>query len=352
MAQTNNTTKTVRRKPRLSLSERGQIQALLSVGVSVKGIAEQLNRSRNTIYSEIDRGTTTQMKLVNGKQVFFKVYLADHGQIISEANIARCRNPKKTEQVREFLEFADEWMLKEKYSPDALVGHALDSGKFSREEIVCARTLYNYIDEGLMQTKNIDLTEKTTRKPKTMKCAKKNKTVLGKSIEERPESVDTREEFGHFEIDSVVGRKDKEDDCLLTLIERKTRKEFLFKMDGKDADSVNYAIQSIMAAFGEQKSKVFKSITADNGPEFAGLTELLKGTCEVYFTHPYSSWERGTNENHNRIVRRKIPKGTAIEDYGRKFIQETQEWMNNMPRKILNYKTPNQCFQQELAMVS
>ena len=88
--------------------------------------------------------------------------------------------------------------------------------------------------------------------------------------------------------------------------------------------------------------KLFKSITADNGSEFAGLSEALQGLSDVYFAHPYSSWERGTNEKHNGILRRFIPKGKSLKDYSNDQIKQFTHWMNHLPRKILNYQTPTE----------
>jgi len=165
----------------------------------------------------------------------------------------------------------DEILGEDNWAPDVIVEEAIISGEFKRDEVICAKTIYNYIDAGLLKVKNIDLAEKVSRKLTRPKHCRINKTYLGKSIEERPESVENREEFGHFEIDSVVGRQDKEDDVLLTLIERKTRREFIFKMDGKDAESANYAVFKILNRYGALAPKIFKSITSDNGSEFAEL---------------------------------------------------------------------------------
>ena len=87
---------------------------------------------------------------------------------------------------------------------------------------------------------------------------------------------------------------------------------------------------------------IFKSITSDNGSEFAGLTETLRGLSDVYFAHPYASWERGTNEKHNGIIRRFIPKGKSLKDVTFKQITQLTYWMNHLPRKILNYQTPTE----------
>jgi len=347
-----NNTKTPNKKPRLTQFQRGELQGYLNAGITNKSeLARKLKVSRGTIYNELARGTTTQVKKINGKHIYTTQYLAETGQAVTDRNVARSRKPLKYKRVKAFSAFVDELLLDrtKTMSPDAIVGLAKLKGLFSPEEMVSTKTLYHYIELGLLKTRNSDLLLKVRRNTKSTKrthCP--NKTVLGKSIEERPDSVESREEFGHFEIDSVIGRKDKEDDVLLTLIKRKTRREFIVKMDGKDADSVNYALSSVLKEFGEYASSVFKSITADNGSEFAGLSEMFGDRIDIYFTHPYSSWERGTNENHNGIIRRFIPKGHAIEDYSRAQIRMVEEAMNKLPRKIFDYKTPNELFEEEL----
>ena len=90
------------------------------------------------------------------------------------------------------------------------------------------------------------------------------------------------------------------------------------------------------------------TITADNGSEFSDLAEKFQKVMGIYFTHPYSSWERGTNENHNGIIRRWIPKGTSIEDYSRSYIQSVEDKMNYLPRRIHGFKTPHELFEEEL----
>lgn len=341
--------KGTQKKPRLTEIQRGKLEAYLDEGnLSKAEIARRLGVCRATIYNEIKRGTTTQVRIVNGKRIYTTKYFATTGQAITERNVARSRNPLKVKRVSAFLEYADQLMKEKEWSPDAVVGRTLLDGKFRREEMVCAKTLYAYIDLGLLKTRNSDLVSKTSRKTKTVRKARKNTKCLGESIEKRPQHIETREEFGHFEIDSVIGRKDKEDDVLLTLIERKTRREFIFKMDGKDADSVNYAIETILKNFGELAPKLFKSITADNGSEFSDLAEKCQELMGIYFTHPYSSWERGTNENHNRMIRRWLPKGTSIEDYSRSYIQSVEDKMNHLPRRIHGFKTPQEMFEEEL----
>ncbi|MCB5952811.1 IS30 family transposase [Enterococcus sp. BWT-B8] len=172
--------------------------------------------------------------------------------------------------------------------------------------------------------RNVDLQNQVSRK-RTTRQSRKNKKVLGKSIEEHPAHVEERTEFGHFEIDTVVGKREGSETALLTLTERKSHFELIRLIDNKDADSVAYALQHLIKEFGSSIFKgVFQSVTSDNGSEFASLTKTLKDHYAVYFTYPYTSCERGTNEKHNRMIRRKIPKHESLEGYSRKDIQEIE----------------------------
>lgn len=105
--------------------------------------------------------------------------------------------------------------------------------------------------------------------------------------------------------------------------------------------AVNETIRSL-SQDNPNFSKLFKSITSDNESEFAGLTEMLLGLSDVYFAHPYASWERGTNEKHNGILRRFIPKGNSLKDHTVQQIKQMTNWMNHLPQKVLNYKTPTE----------
>lgn len=155
---------------------------------------------------------------------------------------------------------------------------------------VCTKTLYHYIDQGILDVKNIDLPNKVRY------CTKKarhrvNIKHLGISIDDRPASIQKRKQFGHWEIDTIVGQKSHKDDVLLTLVVRKTRFTISKKIDGKDPDSVDYALKQLEHQYGRDFCQVFKTITADNGSEFSKLTlGSLKGKAtKVYYTHPYSS---------------------------------------------------------------
>ncbi len=147
----------------------------------------------------------------------------------------------------------------------------------------------------------------------------------------------------------MIGIKNKDEQVLLTLVERMTRQYIAIKIDSKKADAVTTAIESIKEEYGKKFSRVFKTITSDNGMEFACLAETLKEvSTKVYFTHPYSSYERGSNERHNGILRRFIPKGRSITNITESVLEQILDWINGLPRKILGYNTPEQLFEREL----
>ena len=189
--------------------------------------------------------------------------------------------------------------------------------------------------------------EKLSRKTKTKKD-RENKRKLGNSIEQRPDIVDTREEFGHWEIDSVIGRKVEGESQVMTIVERKLRKSIWIKVRNHSAEAIDEALSALIDQFGDKYNEVFKSITGDNGSEFANLSQIESKGIAVYFTHPYSSYEKGTNECHNKMLRRFIPKGKSIDDYSADDILYFADKINNLPRKILGYRTPEELFEQEL----
>ncbi|HEY5535657.1 MAG TPA: IS30 family transposase [Ignavibacteria bacterium] len=336
-----------RKNKHLNFEERMTIQLRLKDGLSSYKIAKELNRPINTVLNEIRRGTTTQIK--QGKPV--EVYIADTGEAIYKKNrLNSCRSFKRLECCV-FIDYVVEKIKKDSWSPDACVGSSLKTGLFERSQIVCTKTLYNYIDLGLLNVKNIDLPIKLRRNTKPARV-KKHKKILGKSIEERSADINNREEFGHWEIDTVIGEKSGNDCVLLTIVERKTRNAIVRKIVAKTVDAVMNELAIICNLYGCQFSQVFKTITGDNGSEFADLSTIEACTdTQVYFTHPYSSFEKGTNERHNGLIRRFIPKGKRMSDYSDSDISFIEDWMNTLPRRILQYKTPEELFEAQLDVI-
>jgi len=339
----NNNTE-LRKNKHLNFTERMTIELRLKDGLSPYKIAKELDRPINTILNEIRRGTTTQIK--QNKRM--DIYLADTGNAIYNKNRENsCRSFKRLE-CSDFINYVVNKIKQDSWSPDACVGRALEHNQFNRTEMVCTKTLYNYIDLGLLAVKNTDLPLKLRRNTKPSRI-KKHKKKLGKSIEERSTSIDSREEFGHWEIDTVIGQKSGNDCVLLTIVERQTRNAIVRQIASKTAEAVMKELTCIRIIYGEQFSQVFKTVTGDNGSEFADLSTLENDTdTKVYFTHPYSSFEKGTNERHNGLIRRFIPKGKRMSNYNPDDIAFIEDWMNTLPRRILGYKTPEELFELQL----
>ncbi|WPX08968.1 IS30 family transposase [Anaerocellum danielii] len=344
MAYDNHSTK--RRKfKHLSEVERGIIQKLLELGYGIREIARELGRSASTISREVKRGTTTQMKTDLST---FEKYFAQTGQAVYEKNRAKCGRKSKLLGVENFLKFAEEKILKDKWSPDAVVGYCRQELGFSKDEMVCTKTLYNWIEGGLLRVKNIDLPVKVRLKPRKIKYRVAKIKSRGKSIEERPEVANNREEFGHWEIDTLVGKRSS-DNVLVTLTERKTRFGMIFVIPGRESSYVKDLFIKLQKILGDKFNKVFKSVTSDNGSEFSELGKVLNELgSEGYYTHPYSAYERGTNERMNGLIRRFLPKGKEIREISKEAIKRIQEWYNRLPRRIFNYKSSIERFLVEM----
>jgi len=160
---------------------------------------------------------------------------------------------------------------------------------------------------------------------------------MGKSIELRSESINKRTEFGHWEGDCIV---DKDDNAILVLIERVSRCCVLRKLEKHESKEVLEKIQDI------KTTHYMKSITVDNGSEFYKITQMEDENFEVYFTHPYSSFEKGSVENLNGLIRRFIPKGSNLSSLTPEMVERVQNQVNSYPRKILGYMTAQEKFDE------
>ena len=293
----------------LTKEKRAQLEILLKIKPKITKvkIAQILGISRSTLYEELKRGTVEQL---DTNLVKHHVYFADAGQRVYEEHRKNSRNPLKLVKAIDFIEYAEREMLKHKWSPDTICGFAAKNHLF--EETVCTRTLYNYIDQCLLKVRNIDLPLRVKLKTKVHKD-RKNRRIFGDSIEVRPESINNRLEFGHWEIDTIVGTVDTAP-VFLTLDERVSRYRIIVKLPNRTSKAVNQALKKILKSYGNKAKSIFKSITADNGSEFAKLNEVSKD-IRIFYAHPYSSFERGTNEKQNSLVRRFFPKGSSLKKF-------------------------------------
>ena len=331
----------------LKFEDRCSIRIFQKLGYSLRAIAAVVNCSPSTVMYELRRGTGTRKSNVGRPPE----YSAKRGQANYETNRSRCHRPHKLDAQNPFLDWIVRQVREQHWSLDACVGYARRNQLFPKEQIVCTKTLYNELLAGNLPLKPIELPELLSRRTKGV-STHKNRRILGRSIDERAEEVEKRIICGHWEIDTVVGRRKGKESVVLTLIEKKTDMYLALKIPGKDSDSVIAAMEVLREEYGEEHfSEIFKTITADNGSEFARLSELEEYGVSVYFAHPYSSWERAQNERHNRLFRRYIPKGVSIDNYSAEQILCFADEMNTLPRKHLGYSTPEELFDEFLDQV-
>lgn len=323
----------------LSFEDRCSIKICRKCGFSLRKTADLINCSASTVSNELKRGTGER----KGNRGRCPEYSAKRGQKAYEMNRSRCGRKYSVSAENPFIVWVIEQVRKNKWSLDACVGYARKHHLFKDELMVCSKTLYNAVWEGIILSP-FDLPEALSRNTRKHK-QRKNKRIYGTSIDERPAKIAAREECGHWEIDTVVGRKAGRESVVLTLVEKVTDFYIAIKIPGKTSEAVLAAMEVLREEYGEEYfHKAFKTITADNGCEFEGLSALEEYGVKVFYAHPYSSWERPQNERHNRIFRRYIPKGISIENYSAEQILAFADDMNALPRKILGYATPEELF--------
>jgi IS30 family transposase len=190
--------------------------------------------------------------------------------------------------------------------------------------------------------------KKTTRNPTKKRRGTGSKIINQVSIDMRPRHINLRQEAGHWEGDLIIGKDHKS--AIGTIVERKTRFTLIVKLESKKADEVANEFSKIL----NNLNPIYKkSMTYDNGIEMARHEKITQKTgMKIYFAHPYSSWERGTNENTNGLIRRYLPKGTNFNEISLNQIQIIQQKLNNRPRKIIGYKTPKEMMDIELKFVA
>lgn len=172
-----------------------------------------------------------------------------------------------------------------------------------------------------------------------------NKRKYGTSISKRPESINQRETVGHWEADLVQGKKGRHEPVVLTLVERYSR----FGISLKLADAKSDTIQKGLFELIQTKPEVFHSITFDNGTEFsqAASLEVVPGfNLKIYFCHAYSAWERGSNENFNKLLQDFIPKGISINEYSEQEVAEAAQLINQRIREVNDFQSAAETFEK------
>ncbi len=309
----------------LSRDERYQIYALLKAGLAISRIAQILGRHRSTISRELKRNAG------------LRGYRPQQAHRLAELRGENSRNARRID--------ACEWslakkLLRNKWSPEQIASHA----SMSHE------TIYRYIYADKRSGGSLW---------QHLRCQKKRRKryasgrdcrgqIIGRRpISDRPRHVEARREIGHWELDSIIGKGHKQ--AIVSMVERKSGYAVLAKVPRKTADHVSTAIITSLKPI----AAMVKTVTYDNGKEFAEHAATDKALGSVaYFADPYSSWQRGSNENLNGLVRQFIPKSRPLSTVSDKELAMIQDQLNNRPRKRLGYKTPLEVFIQSFRRVA
>ena len=345
-----------RRGKHLTREDRMVIETMSRGGYPPRDIAAALGRHSRTIERELQRG---RVKHVDCELRQKSVYSSDRGQDVHSLN-ATARGPGlKLGRNYPLAEFIRCRIVEHKESPDVVAGRIRQTGMAGA---VCTRTLYRYIDQGVIPgVSNESLWEKRKRGQHSNRRTRRviKRLARGTSIEQRPAGAQTREEFGHWEMDLIVGSARGSSAALLTLVERKHRHILIRKLPDKSQASVLQALRGIEQHYGPKCFRqIFKSITTDNGSEFLDVEALeASALCgqprtRVFYAHAYASWERGSNENANRMIRRFVAKGCDIARLTRLTLAAIETWINNYPRRILGFSAPITLFNNELRAIA
>lgn len=325
--------------------ERVKIETLLEEKKGVKEIAQILGRHYTSVYREIKRGTVV---MIDTNLKPYKKYCADVGQ---RKMIEAGRNKGASLKIGndlETLKTIEKLIKKKRYSAYAV---SILLEKMNARTKLCKATIYNYIHNGIfLNLTREDLIYNTNKKRKKKHEKRTLYDKTGKKvIDERPKEIEDRDIYGHWEMDTVYSGKDKSKTALLVLSERMTREELIIKIKNRESETVLKAINGIERKMGAKAFRnKFKTITADNGSEFA-LHKEIEHSCinaglrtTIYFCHPFCSSERGTNENTNKLIRKYIPKGADIGKYTTAQIKEFENEINNYPREIFGGLSSNE----------
>jgi IS30 family transposase len=338
-------------------TQRLVLESCYNAGMSKKEIAKVIGMSLRTVYRELERGKCEKkvLKFVNywGDR-FYKtitVYSSDIAEERYNLNKTAKGPTIKIGNDFDFVRYFENEVLINKRSPHAVWGNLKRNGN-SFKTSVSKTTLYRYIRQGIFMNitmKDLPFGERV----KHYKKAVAKRPPRGTSIEHRPIEIGKRINFGHWEMDCVCGPTLS---TLLVLSERFTRREIIFKMSDQKSESVIKCLNKLEYKFGKNFKKIFKSITVDNGAEFSDFKSLEKSifgrNCvrtKIYYCHPYSSYERGTNERLNREIRRLIPKGSDLSKFSDDYITYVENWVNSYPREVLGFATSDELYQTELA---
>lgn len=303
----------------LTIEQRNVVEALCKKSYSTRAIAKIVEVHHSTIARELKR-------CPEGK------YSAEQAQ--THADTSKSKRGRKSILNDEIANLIED-KLNMTWSPEQIVGRNICIVK-------SFKTIYNWLHAKSLRVS----TEVLRRKGKAPKSAEtRGKFTVGPTIHDRSEKANSRQEFGHWELDSVVSSRGESTSCLATFTERKTRFNIAVRMPNRKKETMLTAIQNTIATYGIH---AFKSFTADRGKEFAEYKIIIENGIEFYFADAYSAWQRGTNENANGLIREFFPKKTNFENVSDYEVAKSVHLINNRPRKVLGYKTATEAFIEEI----
>lgn len=323
---------------RLTLNERIVIETLLNENRSKSYIANQLNRNRSTITREVNNW----VKIPSDK------YDATIADFFAKEEYLNKRNKDKINTYKRLKAFVYRGLLSG-FSPEQIAGRIKVLFPNDSTMSISHEAIYQHIyrhRQSYLGKKLIKLLPYHHHKRREKRKFGKNRVRIKDqtNISQRPKDVELRIEIGHWEGDLMIGLGQKS--AIGTIVERKTRYTFIVKIENRKSKTVTQQFAKLLNTLPKY---IRKTMTYDNGIEMANHKWLSKITgMSIYFANPYSSWERGTNENTNGLIRRFFPKGTDFNKITIEQLKKAQFALNNRPRKILGYKTPNEIMEYEI----
>ena len=310
----------------ITTNERCCIANFLSLGLSLRKIAKHLNRNVSTISREVKRNST------NGK---YLAHIACENYAKNRKNCGakgKSSNPTLIKYIEDGLE--------KTWSPEQIAGRLRLDYQDDKSMKIGFKTIYRWLYQKIIAKGNVN---RLRRKGKSLKPKEtRGKFNIGKSIKDRPKEVRKRETIGHWELDTVVSSRGKSKACLSTFVERISRFLIAQVMENRKSLTLNF---HCFTAFKDIPTNLIKTFTVDRGKEFAGYVDIENTlNIDVYFADAYASWQRGTNENTNGLLREFYPKKFDFSSINQKELDNIVTIINNRPRKCLGYKTPAEVF--------
>lgn len=321
-----------RKYRRLSLKERIKIETLLEEKRSNIFIAKQLKRARSTIGREIN-------KWVERPGIKYNAELAHWYSVDTNANK---RTRDKISLNSRLKIYVYRGLLKG-WSPEQISGRIKLDYPNDTIMTISHEAIYMHIynhPQARLNKKLMALLPYQKSRRRSIKGSKKRKGKIkdAVSIDLRPKYIEDRTEVGHWEGDTMIGVRHAS--AIGTIVERKIRYTYIIKLKNRKSSTLR---KGFVKKLKRLDTNLRRTLTYDNGLEMAEHKELTKQTgVQVYFAHPYSAWERGTNENTNGLIRRYFPKKTDFNKITEKELKMVQDKLNNRPRKILGYRTPEE----------